>query len=211
MGRLLVAGSTGLVGQAVLALALADTRIGKVIAPTRRPLAPHPRLSNPIIDFERLDPTADHWRADAMICALGTTLRDAGSRDAFRRVDFDYPLALARLLHQHGARTLAVTSAAGARADSRIFYSRTKGELEQALSACGFDSLTFIRPSLLGGERPRRRAGEHLALRLLTTLAPLVPARYRVVPATAVAAALLEAAHAATPGTRIIESEAIAR
>lgn len=145
MERLLVAGSTGLVGQAVLALALADTRIGRVIAPTRRPLAPHPRLSNPIIDFERLDPTADHWRADAMICALGTTLRDAGSRDAFRRVDFDYPLALAHLLHQHGARTLAVTSAAGARPDSRIFYSRTKGELEQALSACGFDSLTFIR------------------------------------------------------------------
>lgn len=211
MERLMLVGSTGLVGQAALALALEDHRVGTVIAPTRRPLPPHPRLLNPIIDFERLDPDADYWRADAMICALGTTLRDAGSRAAFHRVDFDYPLTLARLLHRHGARTLAVTSATGARADSRVFYSRTKGELEQALAACGFSSLTFIRPALLGGDRARRRTGEHLALRLLTAFAPLVPARYRVVPATAVAAALLEAVHTATPGVRVIESEAIPR
>lgn len=211
MERLLLAGSTGLVGQAALALALADGRVGTVIAPTRRALRPHPKLLNPVVDFERLDPDADHWRADAMICALGTTLREAGSRAAFRRVDFDYPLTLARLLHRHGAQTLAVTSAAGARPDSRIFYSRTKGELEQALAACGFASLTFVRPALLGGDRARRRAGEHLALRVLTALDPMVPARYRVVPATAVAATLLEAVHAATPGVRIIESEAIRR
>ncbi|MGX5730360.1 NAD-dependent dehydratase [Pseudoxanthomonas beigongshangi] len=211
MDRLLLAGSTGLVGQAALALALSDDRIGTVIAPTRRPLPSHPRLLNPVIDFERLDADADHWRADAMICALGTTLRDAGSRAAFVRVDFDYPLALARLLHRHGARTLAVVSATGARVDSRVFYSRTKGELEQALAACGFASLTFVRPALLGGERTQRRTGEHFALRLLTALDPIVPARYRVVPATAVAATLLDAAHAAVPGVRIIESEAIPR
>ncbi len=211
MERLLLAGSTGLVGQAALALALSDDRIGTVVAPTRRPLPPHPRLLNPVIDFERLDADADYWRADAMICALGTTLRDAGSRAAFVRVDFDYPLAIARLSHRHGAGTLAVVSAAGARADSRVFYSRTKGELEQALAACGFASLTFVRPALLGGERARRRTGEHLALRLLSALEPIVPARYRVVPASAVAAALLDAVHAASPGLRIIESEAIAR
>lgn len=211
MERLLLVGSTGLVGQAALALALADPRVGTVVAPTRRPLPPHPRLLNPIVDFDRLDPDADHWRAEAMICALGTTLRDAGSRAAFQRVDFDYPLTIARLAHRHGVHTLAVASAAGARADSRIFYSRTKGELEQALAACGFASLTFVRPSLLGGERARRRPGEHAALRVLTALAPLVPARYRVVPATAVAAALLGAVHAARPGVRIVESEDIPR
>ncbi len=211
MERLLLLGATGLVGRAVLALALADNRVGTVIAPTRRPLPAHPRLSNPIVDFDHLDEAADYWRAGAMVCALGTTLRDAGSRAAFRRVDFDYPLAIARLLHRRGTHTLAVTSATGARAGSRLFYTRTKGELEQALAACGFASLTFVRPALLGGERAQRRTGEHIALRLLTACEPLLPARYRVVPATAVAAALLEAVHAAEPGVRVIESEAIPR
>lgn len=212
MDRLMVLGGTGLVGQAVLALALADGRVGRIIAPTRRPLPPHPKLDNPIVaDFDQLDPGADAWRVDAVVCALGTTIRTTGSQDAFRKVDFDYPLAFARLTRRHGAAVFALTSASGANADSRVFYSRTKGELERALQACGFPSLTLVRPGLLGGERAEKRRLERTALQMMGVLEPLLPKRYRIVPAAAVAHALLEAAIAARPGVHVIESEAIPR
>src|SRR5690606_23303687 len=92
MTRLLLAGATGLVGDITLQRALASPRVQHVVAPTRRPLAAHPKLLNPIIDFDALPDAADWWRVDAVACALGTTIRDAGSQDAFRRVDHDYPL-----------------------------------------------------------------------------------------------------------------------
>jgi nucleoside-diphosphate-sugar epimerase len=101
--RLLLVGATGLVGQAVLAAALADERVARVVAPTRRPLPAHPRLDNPVVDFARLPADAPWWRVDAVICTLGTTLREAGSRAAFQQVDRDYPAAVARLARSHGA------------------------------------------------------------------------------------------------------------
>lgn len=206
MTRILLAGATGLVGRAVLQRALASPRVSQLVAPTRRPLPGHARLVNPIVDFDALPADADWWQVDAVICALGTTIRDAGSKETFRRVDHAYPLEVAQHARAHGAHTYGLVSAMGADAASRIFYSRTKGELERDLQACGFASLIFVRPGLLGGERAQRRTGEWLASLALNALEPVLPQRYRVVPAERVAEVLLAAVLAAAPGTRIIES-----
>ena len=209
MTTILLAGATGLVGQAVLKQCLADPRITQVVAPTRRALLAHPRLLNPVVDFSALPEDAAWWQADAVICTLGTTIRDAGSKAAFRRVDHEYPLAVARLAHRHGTPAFALTSAMGANPRSRVFYSRTKGELEHDLTKVGFQSLTFVRPGLLGGERATSRPLESFAMKVLSAVEPVLPDRYCVVPAEQVAAVLLRAALAATPGVQIIESAAI--
>lgn len=142
----MLVGATGLMGRHVLQRALADPRVDAIVAPTRRALPTHAKLSSPSVDYEWLDEDASWWRADAVICTLGTTLRTAGSEAAFRRVDHDYPLAVARLARAHGTPTYVLNSAIGADAGSRFFYNRVKGELENALRLVGFDSLTLVRP-----------------------------------------------------------------
>ncbi|WP_377035795.1 hypothetical protein [Microvirga sp. GCM10011540] len=130
----------------------AHIRIDAVVAPVRRPLPAHPKLLAPRVDFERLPEDAGWWQADAVVCTLGTTIRTAGSQEAFRRVDRDYPLAVARLSREHGAETFALNSAIGADPSSRFFYNRVKGERERDLAGLGFRSLTFVRPGLIGGQ-----------------------------------------------------------
>lgn len=205
--RLLLAGATGLVGSHALRLALADPAIERVIAPTRRALPPHPKLEAPQVDWDALPADAPWWRVDAAVCALGTTMRAAGSREAFRKVDFDYPLAIARAAHRAGARAYALNSALGADAGSRVFYNRVKGELEQALAGVGFDSLTYVRPGLIGGERQQSRPGEAAATVLLRALGPALPRRWRINPAPRIAQALLDAALQAAPGVHAVGSE----
>ncbi|ROU06146.1 NAD-dependent dehydratase [Lysobacter enzymogenes] len=205
--RLLLAGATGLVGSHALRLALADPAIERVIAPTRRALPPHPKLEAPQVDWDALPVDAPWWRVDAAVCALGTTMRAAGSREAFRKVDFDYPLAIARAAHRAGARAYALNSALGADAGSRVFYNRVKGELEQALAGVGFDSLTYVRPGLIGGERQQSRPGEAAATVLLRALGPALPRRWRINPAPRIAQALLDAALQAAPGVHAVGSE----
>jgi len=205
--KLLLVGGTGLVGREVLRLALSDARVSQVVAPVRKPLPAHPKLEAPLVDFDRLPPDAPWWRMDAVICTLGTTMKAAGTRQLFRRVDHDYPLAVARLALAAGTRAYALNSAAGANAGSRIFYNRVKGELERDLEQLGFRSLTYVRPGLIGGERDEARAGEGAALRVL---GPVLPRRWRINPAPRIAAALLEAALAAAPGVHVVASEQLA-
>jgi uncharacterized protein YbjT (DUF2867 family) len=205
--KLLLVGSTGLVGQQVLGLALADPRVSAVVAPVRRALPTHTKLQAPLVDFDHLPEDAPWWQVDAVICTLGTTMRAAGSQRAFRRVDHDYPLAVARLAQQHGARTYALNSAIAANASSRFFYNRVKGELEQALAGVGFLSLTLVRPGMIGGHRQESRWAERAATPILTLLGPLLPRRWRINPARQIAHALLEAALAARPGTQVITSD----
>ena len=208
--KLLLVGATGLVGREVLRLALADARVSQVVAPVRKPLPAHPKLDAPVVDFDRLPPDAPWWQVDAVICTLGTTMKLAGTRQAFLRVDHDYPLAVARLALAAGTRTYALNSAAGANAASRIFYNRVKGELERDLEQLGFASLTHVRPGLIGGERDVARAGEGAALRLLRVLGPVLPRRWRINPAPRIAQALLEAALAGAPGVHVVSSEQLA-
>jgi uncharacterized protein YbjT (DUF2867 family) len=209
MTTVLLVGATGLVGAAVLRQAQDDVRVVRIVAPTRRKLPPHPKLENPLVDFERLPADAAWWAVDSVICTLGTTIRTAGSQDAFRRVDYDYPLAVARLARQHGAQAFSLNSATGADPGSRFFYNRVKGEVEEALRAVEFPSLTIVRPALIGGERDEFRPAEFVAMRVLRLADPLLPRRYRIVPHERIARVLLEAAVTAPRGEHIIESDAI--
>ena len=204
--KLLIVGSTGLVGRHVLDLALTDGRIYAVVAPVRHNVASHPKLFAPTVDFERLPNDVDWWRADAVICALGTTMRAAGSQEAFRRVDHDYAFAVAGLARRNGTPTFALNSAIGAHPSSRFFYNRVKGELERDLAKLDFESLTFVRPGLIGGRRDERRPAERIASIVLRILHPILPRRLRINPAERIAQALIDAAIAARPGTHIVGS-----
>lgn len=207
--KILLVGSTGLVGQTVLNLALQDPRVSQVIALSRRPLLEQPRLLNPIVNFDLLPTDASWWDVDAVICTLGTTIKKAGSQEAFRQVDYDYPLNIAKLAKKYGVAAFVLNSAAGANAESSIFYTRTKGEVEQAISELDFPSLTIVRPSLIGGDRQEFRAGEQVALLAFKLLNPLIPAKYRTVHADKIATCLLNAAINAPIGKQIVESEKI--
>ena len=207
--RLLLIGATGLVGRHVLDRALADPRVGSVTAPVRRDLPAHPKLSAPRLDFEALPEAAAWWRADAAICAFGTTIRAAGSQDAFRRIDHGYPLAIARLARTHGTPTFVLNSAKGASASSRLFYMRVKGELERDIEALGFASLTLVRPGLIGGTRDHPRAGEQIASVVLTALNPVLPRSLRINPAEAIADAMLRSAMDAVAGRHVVEAGAL--
>jgi uncharacterized protein YbjT (DUF2867 family) len=209
MKTLMVAGASGLVGSHALRLALAHPQVARVVAPTRRALAAHPRLFNPVVDFERLPAQADWWAVDGVVCTIGTTIKTAGTREAFYRVDHDLPLRVAGLALRHGARAFAFNSALGADLRSRVFYSRTKGEVERDLLALAYPSLTFVRPGLIGGNRIEVRPRERVFVRIGEALGPVLPPRWRVVPPEAIARVLLDAALSATPGVRVVMSEDI--
>jgi uncharacterized protein YbjT (DUF2867 family) len=207
--KLLLVGATGLVGRHTLALALADPRVGSVVVLARRQLPAHPKLTTYIVDFDHLDEHAPWWRADAVICTLGTTMRAAGSQSAFYQVDHDYPLAVARLARAHGTPTYVLNSAAGADAASRFFYNRVKGELERDLAGQSFPSLTMVRPGVIGGKREQFRLAERLLVAALALAGPLLPRRWRINPAQHIARALLAAAITPQSGQHVVGADAL--
>ena len=159
----LLLGATGLVGGHVLARLLRDDTCGRIVTLTRSPVHGSEggaKLDARIVDFDNPAAWLDQVAADQTICALGTTIKKAGSREAFRRVDFHYPLTIARALVEKGCRHFLLVSAMGADAHSRVFYNRVKGELETDLLGLGFDSVSIFRPSLLLGDRQEFRLGE---------------------------------------------------
>lgn len=205
--RIALLGATGLVGHHVLQLLLEDARVDEVIAPTRRPLQLQaPQLHNPVIDFERIAEAAREWHVDAAICALGSTMKQAGSREAFNRIDHDYPLAFAQSLRTRGCSTFALNSATGADPGSLFFYNKVKGELERDLATLGFTSLTLVRPGLIGGERAQRRPLEHAASVVLGVLGPVLPRGLRINPAGNIAKVLVEAALVPQPGEHVVSA-----
>lgn len=208
--RILLAGATGVVGQAVLRLALADRRIDEVVALTRRPLAKAQGLRNVVADPAAVAEDADCWQVDAVVCTLGTTMAKAGSRKAFAAVDRDLVLRVARLARAGGATAFALNSSLGADSRSPSFYLRTKGEAEDGLRDIGYPGVVIVRPSLIDSDRPETRTGERIGILFARALRPVIPARYRSVGPEAIAQALLEGALTAAPGVRIIESEELA-
>jgi uncharacterized protein YbjT (DUF2867 family) len=200
----LLLGATGLVGSELLALLLREARISTVTALLRRPvhLSDDRKLRTRVVDFEALERDADSFRADLIFCALGTTIRKAGTRERFRRVDQDYPLAAAQLGRKHGANQFLLVSALGADPGSRVFYNRVKGETEDAIRAVGIPSVTIARPSLLSGPRKEFRLGERLG----HLVGLLAPPSLRPIHARDVAAALTLASRDSRSGCHILVS-----
>jgi uncharacterized protein YbjT (DUF2867 family) len=211
----LIAGASGLVGGELMELLLADPIVGRVHSLVRRPSGRSGEaLAEQVVDFGNLVAAAVPPPVDEAYCCLGTTMRTAGSPEAFRQVDLDAAVAFGRLAADAGARSFAVVSSVGADPSARSFYLRTKGEMERALAALGLPSLIILRPSLLLGERRETRWGERageLGLRLASPLLKGSLARYRPVHARAVARAMIATVRRAVPGVRVVESDAIPR
>lgn len=201
--RVLLLGATGLVGRETLSLLTADDSVSGVVAIARRSSgATSPKVEEHILDLAEMERHPDLFAVDQIICALGTTIRVAGSQERFRVVDHDYPLIAARLGRARGARHYLLVSALGANARSRVFYNRVKGEVENALRATDYPSLTIVRPSLLLGAREEFRLGE----RIFARAGWLMPPAYKPVEARTVARALVTLAREDAPGVRVVES-----
>lgn len=204
----LIAGATGLVGQAVLALLLADKRYAAVhVVGRRAPSLQHPKL------VVHISASLAGWvspAVDDVFIALGTTIKVAGSKAAFKAIDGDAVVAVAVAAKAAGATRLAVVSAMGANPQSGVFYNQVKGEMEAAVSKLGFTTLVIARPSLLAGDRdalkqPERMA-EKLSLVAFNLLKPLIPANYRAIGAGRVAQAMVHAVAAGVAGPQILLS-----
>ncbi|HEU4560417.1 MAG TPA: oxidoreductase [Longimicrobium sp.] len=209
----LLLGATGLVGGHCLELLLADPTWARATVIARRPSGrSHPKLAEVVADFERLDEQADAFAADDVFCCLGTTIRQAGSQEAFRRVDHHYVVRSAELARARGARRFLLVTALGADPGSRVFYNRVKGEVERDVCAMAFEGIAVLRPSLLLGERTGRRPAEALAQKAAPLLSPLLlgPLRkYRALPGLAVARAMVRLAKEDVTGVRVVESDEI--
>lgn len=204
--HILLAGATGLTGEHLLDRLLNEPTVSRVLAPSRRPLAAHPHLENPVGDFTSLLP-ALAGQVDIAFCCLGSTIKQAGSKDAFRAVDMDMVVAFGQRARELGARHLLVISAVNADPESGVFYSRVKGEMEEALKAQNWPQLTIARPSLLIGERQDQRLVEQLA----GPIAKLIPGKYGGIEACQLARALWRLALEEQNGVRIVESDELRR
>lgn len=204
--HILLAGATGLTGEHLLDRLLNEPTVTRVLAPSRRPLAEHPHLENPVGDPTVFLPQLS-GRVDLAICCLGTTIKLAGSEEAFRAVDHDMVVAFGKRAREMGARHLIVVSAIDADPKSKVFYSRVKGEMEQSLRAQNWPQLTIARPSLLLGDRIEPRLAEQLA----APLSKLIPGKYRGIEACQLARALWRLALEEQDGVRIVESDELRR
>jgi len=209
----LVAGASGLVGGHLLQLLLADAAYGRVITLARRQLdARHAKLEQRVVDLGALDDLSHLPQVDDGFCCLGTTIKKAGSQEAFRRVDYDYVLAFGRAAQRAGARQFLLVTALGADPASRIFYSRVKGEIEQAVRQLPFQRIQIFRPSFLMGDRAEVRLAERIGVPVARVLAPLLVGplrRYRPIQAADVARAMLQLAKEAPRGPNVFEYDGI--
>lgn len=209
----LLAGASGLVGGHVLRLLLADDAYARVITLARRQLpASRAKLEQRVVDMDALDELTDLPSIDDVFCCLGTTIKKAGSQDAFRNVDFDYVLGVARAGLRTGATQFLIVTAIGADPASRVFYSRVKGEVEQAVRALPYGSVQIFRPSLLVGDRPEHRLAERIGVPIARAVAPLLLGplrRYRPIRAADVARAMVQIAKEAPRGPNVYEYDGI--
>ena len=200
-----IVGATGLVGANLLNDLLDHPSVAGVTALVRRPIDhQHPKLRVEVLNFDRLEASLTGQTATHVFCCLGTTIGAAGSQEAFRRVDYDYPLALGRAAKASNAGRFLVISAMGANSTSRIFYNRVKGDMERDLAALALPALDVFRPSLLLGKRSDKRTGERLAALLAAPMNALLlgPLRkYRPIEAADVARAMIAIAFDASPPT----------
>lgn len=210
----LVLGASGLVGSHCLQLLLDNAAYDKIIVWLRKPLpVQHAKLQQEIINFDQLSPYADKLKnVQETFCCLGTTIKKAGSPEAFYKVDFTYPHEIAKLAAQNGVQQFLIVTALGANSRSSIFYNRVKGEIETALGKLPLPGLQIFRPSLLLGERQEFRLGERIGAIVFTALSFAFFGRlrrYRAIEASVVAEAMIRIAQQNLTGVNIFESEKI--
>ncbi|MVM31353.1 oxidoreductase [Spirosoma sp. HMF4905] len=202
----LVLGATGLVGELLTHRLVDSPFYQNVKVLVRKSLTwQHPRLQEVLVDFDH--PNGLLTQADDVFCCLGTTIKKAGSREAFRKVDYQYPMDIARLSLANGAKQFAIITAMGADPDSSIFYNRVKGDVERDLTALNYPTLLIFRPSLLLGNRSEARLGERIAAGAMRIFGPLIPAKYKGIDAGKVANAMLSTAQQGLTGQHVFESD----
>ena len=206
-------GATGLVGGHCLQRLLVGDYYEAIVTLGRRPLTLQSiRHHHHVVDFTEAPRLREHLAVRDLFACLGTTMKKAGSRQAFREVDFEYSLRVATAAREAGVEQLLVVSSLGADPSSAVFYSRVKGELEEALSGLGFVALHVFRPSLLLGERTETRAAEGIGRTLSPVFSPLMVGplkRYRPIHAKTVARAMVSVAQRRQTGVHVYESDQI--
>jgi uncharacterized protein YbjT (DUF2867 family) len=208
MKKALVIGASGLIGQQLIDLLLQDENYS-VIALIRTALPiQHERLIQVPFNFD--DPNNESIQADEIFCCLGTTIKVAGSQQAFYKVDFEYVLDIAKRAYLNGAKKFALVSSMGANKNSTIFYSKTKGAIEEAVTGIGYESLFIFRPSLLLGKRTAFRTVERIAQSFFNFFSILIPKKYQAIQARQVAKAMIVCMNTGDKGVHILESDKIA-
>ena len=206
----IVLGATGLIGNLLTHRLIDSPFYEKVKVLVRKSLGwQHPRLQEVVFDFDH--PNGLLTQADDIFCCLGTTMKKAGSKDAFRKVDYQYPLDVARSGLANGAQQLAIVTSMGADTNSTFFYNRVKGEVERDLTALNYPTLLIFRPSPLLGNRSETRFGERLAEGAMRLFDPLIPAKYKGVEAAKVANAMLTTTQEGLVGKHVFESDQLQR
>ncbi|GAA0359629.1 oxidoreductase [Bacillus horti] len=209
----LLLGASGLVGEQLLQLFLNHDKYDRVVILVRRAIEySHPKLEEVVVDFDRLADYKPLFAVDDIFCCLGTTIKVAGSREAMYQIDVGYPLQAARLAYEMGASQYLIVSSIGANANSRTWYLRMKGELEEALKQVGFSALHIFQPSLLLGDRKEHRPGESFATKLYTLFSFLLIGRlskYKGIEAKTVAKAMYDRAQQSSSGEYTYQSDQI--
>lgn len=204
--RALVIGGTGLVGSHLLEQLDADKQFDAIYAISRRPCATHSRIVNIITELDAVTGNEDFFNVDVVFCAIGSTIKKAGSQEEFRRIDYELPLYIARLAKARGVKKFVLVSSIGVTPDSKYFYLQVKYALERDLAALVFEQLSILQPSLIMGDRKEFRFGELISRVLMKYLNPLTPARYRGVHARSIAASMIKEACNAGTGVRYVSN-----
>jgi uncharacterized protein YbjT (DUF2867 family) len=209
----LILGATGLVGNELVKILLQQNQYEKIHLLVRKPIENHSLSCEVhVVDFDQLHNYAELFRVSDVYCCLGTTIKKAKSKEAFRKVDYEYPIEAAKLASNCGSEKFLIITAMGANADSSIFYNQVKGQVEEALAKLSLPSVHIFRPSLLLGDRKEFRFGEKIAEKAsvflnLLMVGPLRP--YKAIEARTVAAAMAAAAANEKSGVNIYPSHVI--
>ena len=211
MKTAIIIGTTGLTGTALLKELLKDDDFNHVISFSRKQIEfTDPKLVQHSIDFNQLPNYKELIKGDVVFCCMGTTIKTAGSQEAFKKVDLIYPTEFAKIAKQNGVKEFYLQSSLGADINSNNFYLKTKGEVEQILQQLNFNSFATFRPSMLLGKRPEFRFAELIAkvvMQLLSFLFIGKLKRYKAIHVNQVASAMIKQAKLNKPGNFIIENE----
>lgn len=206
MKTAIVIGATGLIGKALTNELIKSDKYSNIILLVRKVSGiQHPKIKELIFNYDH--PDASLLKGDDLFCSLGTTIKTAGSQEAFKKVDLDYVITIAKLAYQNGIAQIGVVSAIGADAGSGIFYNRVKGRMEEQLKTIGFKTCFVFRPSMLLGNRQEFRLGESIGKFLMQVLSAFIPKKYKAIQDSQVAQAMIKSLNSNSTGFHIIEND----